>query len=59
MQVRFCRDISFSEGYHPLLGARILAPGCGSGVVTAEGQRVGSRGVLQPDCRHIYLHESI
>lgn len=39
----------FSEGYHPLFSAHILAPGCGSVVVTAEGQRAGSRGVLQLD----------
>lgn len=38
-----------TDGYHPLLGERILAPGCGSRVVTAEGQRAGSRGVFQLD----------
>lgn len=50
------RDIPLSEGHHRLLGVRILAPGCGSGEVTAEGQRVGSRGALQLDWEeYIYL----
>lgn len=61
-----CRDISFcqnklaAERYHPLLDVRILAPGYSSSVVTAEGRRVGCRGVFPARLRgYIYLHESI
>ena len=36
-----------TDGYYPLLGVRIIAPGCGSGVMTTEGWCVESRGVFQ------------
>ena len=54
------RDISSSEGYHPLLGVRIPAPACGSGVVTAEG-RVWEPAVFsnQTEYLHLSIYESI
>jgi hypothetical protein len=49
-----------SVGMDIIPGVRILAPGCGWGVVTAEGRRVGSQGCFPTRLNiYIYLHESI